>query len=89
MRPTNANPARAHGLPKIHKTFTNISKFRPVIDTAGSSHYLAEKNLTQLLYPLTNNEFSLKDSFEAINCIQDITSTLFVNGYKCVSFYVE
>ena len=89
MRPTNANPARAHGLPKIHKTLTNISRFRPVIDTAGSSHYLAEKNLTQLLYPLTNNEFSLKDSFEAINCIQDITSTLFVNEYKCVSFYVE
>ena len=24
MRPKNLTPARAHGLPKVHKTFTNI-----------------------------------------------------------------
>ena len=28
MRPKNEKPARAHGLPKIHKTFTNNPKFR-------------------------------------------------------------
>ena len=82
-------PARVHGLPKMHKTFTNISKFRPIIDTTGTSHYLAGKCLAQLLYPLTNNEFTLKDSFEAINRIQDIPSSLFVNGYKYVSFDIE
>ena len=40
-----AKPARAHGLPKIHKTFTNIPKFRPIIDTTGSSHDLVGKYL--------------------------------------------
>ena len=40
MRPKNAKPATTHGLLKIHKTFTNILKFRPIIETNGSSHYL-------------------------------------------------
>ena len=89
MRPKNAKPARAHGLPKIHKTFTNFPKFKPIIDTTGSSHYLVGKYLARSLYPLTNNEFTLKDSFEAANRIQDISSSLFVNGYKYVSFDAE
>ena len=35
MRPENAKIARAHGLPKIHKTFDRIPPFRPIIDTTG------------------------------------------------------
>ena len=46
-------------------------------------------HLAQLLYPLTNNEFTLKDSFEAVNRIQDVPSSLFVKGYKYVPFDVE
>ena len=89
MRPKNAKPARAHGLPKIHKTFTNIPKFRPIIDTTVFNQYLVGKYLAQLLYPLTNNEFTLKDFLEAVNRIHDILSSLFVNEYKYVSFDVE
>ena len=70
MRLKNVKPARAHGLSKIYKTITNITKFRPIIDTTVSSHYLVGKCLAQLLYPLTNNEFTLKDSFEAVNRIK-------------------
>ena len=88
IRPNNAKPARAHGLPKIYKTFTNIPKFRPIIDTTGSSHYLVGRYLAQLC-SLTNNEFTLRDSFKAVNSIQYIPSSLFVNGYKYVSFNVE
>ena len=89
ITPKNSKPARAHGLRKIHKTFINIPNFRPIIHTTGSSHYCVGKYLAQLLYPFTNNEFTLKDSFEAINHIEDIPFTLFVNGYKYVSFDVE
>ena len=38
---------------------------------------------------MTNIEFTLKDSFEAVNRIQDIPSSLFVNGYKFASFDVK
>ena len=89
MRPKNAKPARAHGLPKIHKEFLNIPKFTPIIDTTGTSHYLVGKYLPGLLYPLTTNEFSRKDSFDAANRIKTISSYLFENGYQYVSFDVE
>ena len=36
-RSKNAKLAKAHGLPKIHKTLTNITKFRTIIDTPVSS----------------------------------------------------
>ena len=76
MKPKNAKPARAHGLPKIHKTFNNIPKFRPIIDTTGSSHYLVRKYLAQLLYPLKNNEFTLKGSSETVNLLMFPSKTL-------------
>ena len=47
----NAKPARAHGLLKINKEYLNIPKFRPIIDTTGTSHCLVGNYLTGLLYP--------------------------------------
>ena len=88
MRPKNAKPARAHGLPKIHK-FSNIPKFRPIIDTTGTPHCLVGKYLASLLNPLTINEYSVKDSFDAANRIKGISQHLFENGYQYISFDVE
>ena len=62
MRPKNAKPGRAHGLPKIHKEFSNIPKFRPIIDTTGTTHCLVGKYLANLLNPPTINEYSVKNS---------------------------
>ena len=75
--------------PKDTQNIHQHLKFRPVTDTTGSSYYLVGKYLAQLLYPLTNNEFTLKDSFEPVNRIQNIPSNLFLNGYKYASFDVE
>ena len=66
MRPKNGKLARAHGLPEIHKEYSNIPKLRPIVDTKGISHYSVGKFLTNLLNPLSMNEFTLKDSFDAI-----------------------
>ena len=84
FRPKDAKPARARGLPKIHKEFTTITKFRLIIDTTGSSHYFVGKYVAQLTYPLKSNEFTLKDLSETNNRTQDIPSRLPVNGYKYV-----
>ena len=46
IRPQSAKPARAHGLPKIHKPFDDIPKFRPIIDTTGTTHYEIGKYLS-------------------------------------------
>ena len=89
IRPRNAKPARAHGLPKIHKAFHQLPKFRPIIDTTGTTHYSVGKFISELLQPLTLNEFTLKDTFDTANRIQAISPTLFAEGYEFVSFDVE
>ena len=38
MRPVSTKPARAHGLPKIRKTFDDLPPFRPIIDTTGTAY---------------------------------------------------
>ena len=89
MRPVSTKPARAHGLPKIHKTFDTLPPFRPIIDTTGTAYQPVAKFLTQLLNPITTNEFTLRDSFDAVTQINNIPHNLFDDGYRFVSFDVK
>ena len=82
-------PNLPHGLPKIHKAFHQLPKFRPIIDTTGTTHYSVGKFISELLQPLTLNEFTLKDTFDAANRIQAISPALFTEGYEFVCFDVE
>ena len=88
IRPISTKPARAHGLPKIHKTFDSLPSFRPIIDTTGTAHQPLAKSLTKLLNPVTTNEFTVKDSFDAATYINNILHNLFNDGYRFVSFDV-
>ena len=91
MRPVSTKPARAHGLPKIHKTFDTLPPFRPIIDTTGTAYQPVAKFLTQLMNPITTNEFTLRirDSFDAVTQINNIPHNLFDDGYRFVSFDVK
>ena len=53
----SAQLGRAHGLPKIHKVFANISKFRPITDTTNTLSYKIVQYLWTMLtiQPLTIN----------------------------------
>ena len=86
LHPNAAHSSRAHGLSKTHKTFSFLPQFRPIIDTTNTPHYNVGKFLSSLLNPLTINEFSLSDSFEAVSCIKNIHDHLFTEGYQYVSF---
>ena len=88
MRPKSGQIGRAHGLPKIHKQFNNIPSFRPIVDTTNTPHYNVGKYLANLLNSLTQNDFVVKDSFEAVNKIHNIPSELFNCGYRYYSFDV-
>ena len=74
VRPKSVKLARAHGLPEIHKVFENIPSFCPIIETSGTTHHpVAELvYLSELLNPLTHNDCSLKDSFDAAMIISRI-----------------
>ena len=75
-------------MPKIHKEYNRLPKFRPIIDTTGATHYKVGKYLANLLNPLTKNEFTLRDSYDAAEKIRSIPKELFEEGYNFVSFDV-
>ena len=88
MRPKAAQVGRAHSLPKIHKKYTDLPSFRPVIDTRNTPHYGVGKFLTRLLNPLTQNVYLIKDSFEAVDHIHSMPAELSDEGYCYFSFDV-
>ena len=72
IRPQNAKLARAHGVPKVHKTFNSILLSRLIIATTGTTHYSVAKYLSEFLSPLTQNMYTPKDSFGAANKMNQI-----------------
>ena len=44
-------------LPKIHKIFTMLPKFRAMVDSISTCYYNGDYYLTELLNPLAQNEF--------------------------------
>ena len=89
MFPDNAKIGRAHGTAKAHKEFDRIPPLRPIVDTIGSTHYGVGKFIPKLHNPLTQNQYSLKDSFEASEKINTIPDHLYDEGYWLVSFDVK
>ena len=85
MRPMSAQLGHAHGLPKIHKVFAIILKFRPIIDRTNTPHYKTGQYLSSLLQPLTINNCTLNDSFDAANKIKSVASEKFEDEYQFVS----
>ena len=88
MRKKSARLGRARGLSKIHKDYRNIPSFCPILDATCTVYYGVGKYLSNLLNPLTSNEYSLKDSFEATQRIHTILTELFAECYRYVLFDV-
>ena len=88
LRLKHAHVGRAHAVPNIHKQYTTLPKYRPIVDTTNTTHYNVGKFLSNLLNPLTHNRFSLSDSFQAVSDINSIPKNLFLEGYQFVSFDV-
>ena len=82
LRPKAAAFGRAHRLPKTHKPFVSVPKFRLIINTTNTPHYNVGKFLSNLLNPLTLNDYTLRDSFEAVDAIKAIPEHLFSKGYR-------
>ena len=89
IRPQSTRPARAYGLHKTHKSFDVLPPFRPIIDTTGTAYQPVAKYLARLLSPLAQNEYTLKDSFDAVSRIHNIPKNLLDQGYRYVLFDVK
>ena len=67
MRTKFAQTGKAHGLPQIDKQFAKSTSFGLIVDKTNAPHYTLAKFLTNILNPLTQNEYTVKDSFEAFS----------------------
>ena len=79
IRRKNAKIARAYGLTKVHKSFDRVPSVWPIIDAIASTHYNVGKYITKVPNPLTQNEYSLKDTFDAAEHIKKIPKELIRN----------
>ena len=78
MRPVSTKPA-----------IDNLPPFRPIIDTTGAAYKPVAKYRTNLLNPLTTNEFTTKDTFDAVLHINNVPKKLFDDRFRFVSFDVK
>ena len=83
-----AQRGRAHRLSKIDKQLFKLPYFQAIVDTTNAPHYGVSKFLTNLLNPLTQNGYTVKDSFEGAKMIHKIPPELFDGGYQYFSFGV-
>ena len=77
---------QAHGVPKLYKNYDHLPSSRPVIDITNTVHYGIAKHLPNLLYPLIEKEFTVNDLFETGNKFKAISSELFVEDYRFITF---
>ena len=77
--------ASAHGLPKIRISYDTLPSFRSIVDTTNTPHYGIGKYLSSLINPLTHNDYSVKDTFEAVSQIYSILAELFERGSQYYS----
>ena len=85
IQPKNERLEKDHCLPKIRKEFPNLTKLWPIVNTTETVHYHVRKYLCELLNPLTSNEYTIKDFFDAVTYIKSIPQELFDQGYRFVS----
>ena len=82
--PSGSRAGVMYGLPKIHKDNCPI---RPVVSACGTYNYFLAKWLDEILSPLlNNNEYMLKDTFDFVNKISQMTNE---EDQYMVSFDVE
>lgn len=80
---SGSQPGILYGLPKIHKP--NLP-FRPIFRACGTATYSLAKFLVPLLAPITENEFTLKNSYEFASEVRGLKLS---DGMVMASFDVE
>ena len=66
-----------------------LPKFRRIVDTTSTCYCNVGSYLTELLNQLTQNEFIIRDSFDAANKIKSIPPEVFNDGYIFAPFDLE
>ena len=69
---SGSTPGILYGLPKIHKLLTPL---RPIFAACGTPTYKLAKYLVPILAPLTENQFTVKNSYQFASEVHDLQLT--------------
>ncbi len=58
-----------YGLPKVHKP---NSPLRPILSAINTAHYGIAKYLVPIIRPITENDYTLRDTFDFVNQLQTL-----------------
>ena len=86
IRPQGSKPGRIYGLPKIHKDGTPL---RPIVSSIGTYSYELSKFLADILKPLTNNSFTVKDSFSFVTDILSFNEVPYMASFDVKSLFTN
>ena len=83
LHASGSTPGILYGLPKIHKLNVPV---RPIFRACGTATYALAKFLVPLLSPISENEFTVKNSYEFVESVRNFQ---FTEDMVMASFDVE
>ena len=87
---SGSKPGVLYGFPKIHKTLEDgIPSFRSILSAIGTPIYKLAKLCDQLLKPLTNNEYTIKDTFSFAKEVLEFDASLFMASFDIKSLFTN
>ena len=88
--PLGSQPGVLYGLAKIHKALEDrIPPFRPILSAIGTPTYKLTTFSDQLLKPLTNNEYTIKESFSFAKEVLEFDTPLFMASFDLKSLFTN
>ncbi|XP_057308273.1 uncharacterized protein LOC130646150 [Hydractinia symbiolongicarpus] len=88
--PSGSQPARIYGLPKMHKSFENLPKFRPIISSIGTCNYQLAKFLGGLLSDVIPKDYCTADTFTFVEELKKVSkSDKFMVSFDVCSLFTN
>ena len=79
-----------YGLAKIHKALEDgVPSFRPILSAIETPTYKLATFCDQLLKPLTNNDYTIKDSFSFAKKVLEFNASLFMASLDIKSLFTN
>ena len=87
LRPVGSKPGKLYGSVKVHKPLINgLPTFRAFLSAMGTPTYKLAKFLVPVLSDITQNEFTVKDSFACVDDILTQNSDLYMTSLDVDAF---
>ena len=90
LRPVGSKPGTLYGSAKVHKPLINgLPSFRPILSAIGTPTYKLAKFLVPVLSDITQNDFTVKDSFTFVDAILTQNSDLYMASLDVDALFIN